>query len=649
MRRLFLFALCLLAVGLAKAKLQVSTESDGTVVLTLQSSGDLANEFTYKDYAKYQASDLLQPYLNATKIKVVTANGVKMSNDDVDRLCGMAEEENNFPKVNKLDMEFAAVQNDSKLTNLGFMDNLKTIIYPRTTTVIPNMNYKNCKIENVIIPNNVSRSVTISTQVFGNSIKTLVLGDVDPNGTSKIEQQAFLNSNNLTSVDFGFGWKTIGRQAFMDCTALKEITLPEGLEKIEYGAFSGAAIEAIRLPNTLKKIEGTAFRCHHLKSITIPASVEHIEGQAFQENYELTDVYVLGKNTKADNQAFDEAAVTQFTYSNPSGISPVTRAQYTRGVGGKPIAMLHYPEEAKDKYVNPSSNGVGGYTQNVMSVTGDTWPTLENGKYSVCTGDYAGWNNFVLTTKTNSEEIWTDDKRVEDKWYTMCLPFAMTRVQLESAYGAKVEVVEFSGVEVTKNTATNDKFIKLKFKKQVESTVAHCPYMIHPALHAGTTTGVVNTIVGIKKEAEEQSKLDAMQKTFTEDGVTYTFIGNYTAGKNLPQYTYYYYSGKDESIYKNGFYKWVNATGGTWTRYTACVLLDKDNGANAKAVTIFYEDPDNTVTGIESPTVVPATPSNLSVGKVMNLNGQVVRMSSTSLVGLPKGIYIVNGKKIAVH
>ena len=267
MRRLFLFALCLLAVGVAKAKLQVSTESDGTVVLTLQNSGDLANEFTYKDYAKYQASDLLQPYLNATKIKVVTANEVKMSNDDVDRLCGMAEEENNFPKVNKLDMEFAAVQNDSKLTNLGFMDNLKTIIYPRTTTVIPNMNYKNCKIENVIIPNNVSRSVTISTQVFGNSIKTLVLGDVDPNGTSKIEEQAFLNCNNLTSVDFGFGWKTIGRQAFMDCTALKEITLPEGLEKIEYGAFSGAAIEAIRLPNTLKKIEGTAFRCHHLKSI----------------------------------------------------------------------------------------------------------------------------------------------------------------------------------------------------------------------------------------------------------------------------------------------------------------------------------------------------------------------------------------------
>ena len=35
-------------------------------------------------------------------------------------------------------------------------------------------------------------------------------------------------------------------------------------------------------------------------------------------------------------------------------------------------------------------------------------------------------------------------------------------------------------------------------------------------------------------------------------------------------------------------------------------------------------------------------------GNVYNLNGQVVRKNATSLEGLAKGIYIVNGKKVSV-
>lgn len=83
MRRLFLFALCLLAVGLAKAKLQVSTESDGTVVLTLEATGDLGREFTFNN-SNYslEPSATVSPYLTATKIKIVTK---KWSQDERER------------------------------------------------------------------------------------------------------------------------------------------------------------------------------------------------------------------------------------------------------------------------------------------------------------------------------------------------------------------------------------------------------------------------------------------------------------------------------------------------------------------------------------------------------------------------------------
>lgn len=652
MKRLILMlALSIITLQATWAKLNVTKEADGTVVFTLEASGDINNEFTNKGYALYEASSLITPYLNATKLKVVTKPGVTMSSEDLKRICGMAEEENNFPKLNTLDLEFANFTNDNDLVNLKYMDNLKTITFPRTTKEIPQACLRDgsCKIENVIIPDNAYRSVNVGVQAFPQSLKTIKLGEVNPNGNSKIEQQAFENCTNLTSVDFGYGWKEIGTQAFFGCTALKDIVLPEGVEYIRYGAFSGSAIEAIHLPNTLKKIEATAFRCHHLKTITIPASVEMIEGQAFQENYALTDVYVLGIHTKAENQAFYQHASASFIYTNPSNTPPLKREFYKKEDGSNtPLAMLHYPKEAKNDYVNEHSRTLGGTTNSMKAENGEIWPTKEDGKYTLQDGDYAGWKNFALVGENKEDDTWDDNKRVDGKWYTMCLPFDMTAQQLKSAYGSKVEVVEFSDVEVV-TKPNNDKIVTLKFKHPVTETKAHHPYMIHPSLHKGTQKGVKTTIVGIKKQEEKQESLDAQKVVKIADGVTYTFIGNYDKNKHLQQYSYYYYSGDDETQYKNGFYKWIKSGSGIWTPYTACVLMDKDNGANAKpSISYYLESIDGQTTAIDTLPVMPAV-HDMQQGKVYTITGQLVQQGIINLKALPQGVYIVNGKKYIVR
>ena len=560
MKRLILMlALSIITLQATWAKLTVTQEADGTVVFTLEASNDIANEFTYKEYAKYVPSNFIKKHLNATKLKVVTKTGVTMSNADLERICGMEEIENNFPKLNTLDLEFANLTNDGKLVNLKYMDKLKTITFPRTTTKIPQACLRDgsCKIENVIIPDNAERSVDVGIQAFPQSLKTIKLGEVNPNGNSKIGQQAFEGCTDLTSVDFGYGWKEIGTQAFTGCSALKDIVLPEGVEYIRNGAFSGAAIEAIHLPNTLKVIEENAFVCEKLKTITIPASVEKIKAHAFQNNKALTDVYVLGKNTKAENQAFYEQASASFSYTNKSNTTPLKREFYKKADGSNtPLAMLHYPKEAKNDYVNEHSRTLDGPTNSMNAENGEIWPTVEDGKYTTQDGEYAGWKNFALVGENKKDDTWDDDKRVDGKWYTMCLPFDMTAQQLKSAYGSKVEVVEFSGVEV-ETKSNRDKIITLKFKNPVTETKAHHPYMIHPSLHKGTQTGVKTTIVGIKKQEEKQESLNAQKVVKDADGVTYTFIGNYENAKHLQQFSYYYYSGDDETQYKNGFYKWI--------------------------------------------------------------------------------------------
>ena len=651
MKRLILMlALSIITLQATWAKLNVTKEADETVVFTLEASGDINNEFTNKGYALYEASSLITPYLNATKLKVVTKPGVTMSSEDLKRICGMAEEENNFPNLNTLDLEFANFTNDNDLVNLKYMDNLKTITFPRTTTNIPQqcLTTASCKIEHVIIPDNDSRSVKIGAQAFGESLKTVKLGKVDKNGNSQLLQYAFERCTNLTSVDFGTGWKEIGTNAFFGCSALKDIVLPEGVEYIRNGAFNGAAIEAIHLPNTLKVIEANAFVCENLKTITIPASVEKIEAQAFQQNKALTDVYVLGTKTKAENQAFYQYASASFIYTNRSNTPPLKREFYKKEDGSNtPLAMLHYPKEAKNDYINEHSRTLGGTTNSMKAENGEIWPTVEVGEYTRQYGDYAGWKNFALVGENKEDDTWDDNKRVDGKWYTMCLPFDMTAQQLKSAYGSKVEVVEFSDVEVV-TKSNNDKIVTLKFKQPVTETKAHHPYMIHPSLHKGTQTGVKTTIVGIKKQEEKQESLDAQKVVKTADGVTYTFIGNYDKNKHLQQYSYYYYSG-DETRYKNGFYKWIASNSGTWTPYTACVLMNKDNGANAKpSISYYLESIDGQTTAIDTLPVMPAV-HDMQQGKVYTITGQLVQQGTINLKALPQGVYIVNGKKYIVR
>lgn len=652
MKRLILMlALSIITLQATWAKLNVTKEADETVVFTLEASGDINNEFTNKGYALYEASSLITPYLNATKLKVVTKPGVTMSSEDLKRICGMAEEENNFPNLNTLDLEFANFTNDDDLVNLKFMDNLKTITFPRTTTNIPQqcLTTASCKIEHVIIPDNDSRSVKIGAQAFGESLKTVKLGKVDKNGNSQLLQYAFERCTNLTSVDFGTGWKEIGTNAFYGCSALKDIVLPEGVEYIRNGAFNGAAIEAIHLPNTLKVIEANAFVCENLKTITIPASVEKIETFAFQNNKALTDVYVLGTNTKAENQAFYQYASASFIYTNRSNTPPLKREFYKKEDGSNtPLAMLHYPKEAKNDYVNEHSRTLGGTTNSMEAENGEIWPTVEVGEYTRQYGDYAGWKNFALVGENKEDDTWDDNKRVDGKWYTMCLPFDMTAQQLKSAYGSKVEVVEFSDVEVV-TKSNNDKIVTLKFKQPVTETKAHHPYMIHPSLHKGTQTGVKTTIVGIKKQEENDESLDAQKVVKMADGVTYTFIGNYKNAKPLQQFSYYYYSGDDETRYKNGFYKWIKSGSGTWTPYTACVLMDKDNGANAKpSISYYLESIDGQTTAIDTLPVMPAV-HDMQQGKVYTITGQLVQQGTINLKALPQGVYIVNGKKYIVR
>ena len=82
MKRLILMlALSIITLQATWAKLNVTQETDGTVVFTLEASGAINKEFTPVSggYAQYTPSNLIKDYLTTTKLKVVTKTGVTMS------------------------------------------------------------------------------------------------------------------------------------------------------------------------------------------------------------------------------------------------------------------------------------------------------------------------------------------------------------------------------------------------------------------------------------------------------------------------------------------------------------------------------------------------------------------------------------------
>lgn len=136
--------------------------------------------------------------------------------------------------------------------------------------------------------------------------------------------------------------KTIDAYAFQ-YSGLKAVTLPDGLEKIGYGAFISSSIESIKIPAsvtnlgtlvfskcksltsvvfedsiTIKEIPDSAFSsASSLTSIEIPESVETIGSAAFSYCTSLKNVSISDKITRVGNDAFNNTAILKsMLYSN---------------------------------------------------------------------------------------------------------------------------------------------------------------------------------------------------------------------------------------------------------------------------------------------------------------------------------------------
>lgn len=119
-----------------------------------------------------------------------------------------------------------------------------------------------------------------------------------------ISNGTFNGDVSLTTVIFGGNETKIGSQAFMGCTALEHMELPNSVTELEYSAFRNcSALTAINLGNIIT-FGSTCFSgCSHLG---IDVNMPNVEGEIYQvfSDSGIASVSNLGKATSVTYFAF---------------------------------------------------------------------------------------------------------------------------------------------------------------------------------------------------------------------------------------------------------------------------------------------------------------------------------------------------------
>ncbi len=108
---------------------------------------------------------------------------------------------------------------------------------------------------------------------------------VSGRGITEIPDYAFLGCSSLKRVSLPEGLKKIGFQAFSECDSLESINFPSSLEDIGSNSFTYcASLDNLKFPVGLKHIGHNAFSfCSSLQEAMLPDSLEEIESYAFSD------------------------------------------------------------------------------------------------------------------------------------------------------------------------------------------------------------------------------------------------------------------------------------------------------------------------------------------------------------------------------
>ena len=150
----------------------------------------------------------------------------------------------------------------------------------------------------------------------GNSIKWTLddSGNLTLSGSGEMWNNGYDDSPfkdyEIRKATVKYGITSIGESAFLGCSGLTELILPNSVTSIGNFAFHGCrGLTELILPNGITRIEESAFRgCSGLTELTLPSSVTSIGESAFSGCSGLTELTLPNSVTSIGNYAFSDCS-----------------------------------------------------------------------------------------------------------------------------------------------------------------------------------------------------------------------------------------------------------------------------------------------------------------------------------------------------
>lgn len=250
--------------------------------------------------------------------------------------------------------------------------------------------------------------------------------------------------------------------------------------------------------------------------------------------------------------------------------------------------------------------------------------------------------NYSAPTDAKNAEVKLDRTFYKNYWNAICLPYSINRRQIEKVFGDGTMVVLMNNI----NTSTK----KVMFIEHAnQDIIAGYPYLIFPTTKADTEKKDHTAINGITTRATFGEANDPLFSVGT-DGKTYPYAEPMQSDALVFKGTFTNTTLNEGSyvVTNKGVLSRIPNDGMKIKPYRSYIYFNRKT-AGAKAILLqdmnvngFENDEDNT-TGIENLLFESGILTHSA--DVYSIDGQLVRSKVNNLNGLPKGVYIVNGKK----
>ena len=484
-----------------------------------------------------------------------------------------------------------------------------------------------------------------------------------------------LTFQRTSGASFTTGIKVIRNYTFWMCQNMTSLELPDNIIVIE-GQQSGSSMQYmtsltyLRLPNTLIAV-GPHFLCDasSLPEVTIPASVKYIDGACFHGCEKLRKVYLLGPASALQgvydgSDTFD--ANPTLCKGNVSNCVFITTQDNIRGYAED--ANKVWPLIADNQYGN--CNGTRKLPLRAVKVDedGEVIRTASGG-FVYETGDNAylkyedGTTNVTTTTCSNgwgNALVYLPDQKVTftpGKWVTVIFPKSYDWDDFKAEFGQDVILAKMVGYK-TPDYKVKDGKIVYQLDFQAQSTVEkNTPYMIKPGHRIVGNNDPYEVVMiqanemneDYRKELSKDHALSADKASFNTEIVMYGWFKK----RDMKQWELYFQNPIDETTQEWNkhcvFKRIVNKDQAPKIRPFRCYWRiwlegeDREDAGMSSAKSAFFRfaDEDEQVTGIDQ------VDSNISIeiGNIYDLNGRKLDLKKEEL---PKGLFIIDGKKVMV-